>query len=111
MDLHLLESGINPETGLGFQRIAYHIQNIDKGVNNNYPGNGGTSVVLNIGAELTGLTNGTFYEAVVSIGIDINDEQSVIETLAQEYWHVVASTVREELNRNYKFYGIELTRS
>lgn len=106
-DIHLLESNFSAN-GSGAITVVYHVPN-DTG-QNNYPGNT-TSVVSGISqAELDALTAGTLAEVVKTVRDNVNKGQAVIKTHIQNMWAIVAANKQSELNKNYKFYGIELAR-
>jgi len=105
-DIHVLESNFRGDSGT--LRLIFHVPNDTN--QNNYPG-GVVSILSGLNQiEIDGLFNGTLYEEESSIRFHKNSPLSTVRSRIRKMWQPKADKVQAKLNKNYKFYGIELTK-
>jgi len=110
-DIHLREGNFNKSNGSGTIKIVFHTPNDKIEHPNNYPG-GVISVLQGLDQlEIDGLLDGSLYEHVVVLNVNIKDGLMPIKSQIQWMWHDVRMEIQDMLCKKYKFFGLTFERS
>lgn len=108
-DVHIGKSFLNKGKGLINVEIFFHVPNTK--ADNSYPGIDVSLAPGTTGPELTLLQAGTLVEVRQTKLYNLSDGVQTIKDSIRALWQGVATAKQNELDKDYRFYAIELERA